>query len=407
MGLTDKEIFGKDDDARIVLKGRSRINEDLVKRLLQEGRYTYVQIAKHPQVNCTPRHVRRIRDRLIENGELKEKESEKGPGIMAADFDDECFRAKGMSFLAYMKNKRKQWAYPFNFARRTWEKVWDKPNLVIVTDDKDPLGDVICQKFLTVMCADNTKSRDRKKLIRPLFTFLGREDLNNRHLTMTKGRDKISVKRIPHLDTLEFPILLDKALSAFRDRYGVVKYNKLRFKLCAGPRTGDLKEGRGWSGIRKLKKDETYNSYMLFTGPDEFQIHILEKMNEEWDINWLPKDVRHGVYEIYKDMEPGAAFITENYSPDTIRKEWYEVSEPILGFRLEFHDFRKVFATWLIICKVPMDSFGDFNVGWLDMNTLKDHYKHGRGKTKTWRKQYRENIPDWFKEGLEEWTEEM
>jgi len=54
-----------------------------------------------------------------------------------------------------------------------------------------------------------------------------------------------------------------------------------------------------------------------------------------------------------------------------------------------------------------MESFSDFNVGWLNMNTLKEHYNHARGKTKTWRKQYRENIPDWFKEGLDEWTEEI
>ncbi len=63
MGLTDSQIFGKDDDARIVERGRSRINENLVKRLLQEKRYTYVQIARHPQVNCTSRHVKRARRR--------------------------------------------------------------------------------------------------------------------------------------------------------------------------------------------------------------------------------------------------------------------------------------------------------------------------------------------------------
>jgi len=405
MGLTDKEIFGQDED-KIFEKASSR-RESLIKRLLQEGRYTYVQIAKHPQVKCTPRHVRRIRDKLIADGELQENEAEKGPGIVSAEFDDECIRAKGMSYRQYLKNKRKEWAYPFNFARKTWVKIWDKPNLVLVADGDNQLGDQICQQFLTVMCADTTKSRDRKKLIRPLFKFLGRSDLNDIHLTMRKGRDKISIKRIPQLDTLEFPKLFDKALSAFRDKYGVVKYNKLRFKLCAGTRTGDLKEGRGWAGIRKLKQGEKYNSYMYFTGPDEFQIHVLEKMNEEWDINWLPKEVRHGVYDIYKDMEPGQAFVSNSIKPDQIRKEWYEVSEPILGFRLEFHDFRKIYATWLIICKVQMESFDDFNVGWLDMNTLKVHYKHGRGKPKKWRKQYRDNIPDWFKEGLEEWTEEM
>lgn len=405
MGLTDKEIFGKDDD-RIFEKQSSR-RESLIKRLLQEGRYTYVQIAKHPQVNCTPRHVRRIRDKLIESGELQENEAEKGPGIVSAEFDDECIRATGMSYRAYLQNKRKEWAYPFNFARKTWVKIWDKPNLVLVADRKNQLGDVLCQKFLTVMCADRDKSRDRKKLIRPLLAFLGRSDLNDRHLTMTKSRDRRSIKRVPQIETLEFPMLFDKALSAFRDKYGIKEYNKLRFKLCTGARTGDLKDERGWSGLRKITQETKHKSYMFFSGPDEFQIHFLEKMNEEWDINWLPKKVRYEVYEIYKDMEPGEPFVTKTYKPDAIRKKWYEVSEPILGFRCELHDFRKIFATWVIICKVPMESFSDFNVGWVDMNALKDHYNHARGKKKTWRAQYRKNIPDWFKEGLEEWTEEI
>ncbi|MCK4830323.1 hypothetical protein KA005_82155, partial [bacterium] len=109
-GLTDKEIFGKDTDTRIILKGKGRINEDLVKRLLQEKRYTYVQIGNH--VKCTPRHVRRIRDRLIESGELKEDEADKGPGIIAAEFDDECMRVTGMSYMQWLKNKRKKWKYP-------------------------------------------------------------------------------------------------------------------------------------------------------------------------------------------------------------------------------------------------------------------------------------------------------
>ena len=407
MSATDSEIFGKDDEARIVLKGRSRINEDLVKRLLQEKRYTYEQIAKHPQVNCTSRHLRRIRDKLIENGKLKEDEAEKGPGIIAADFDNECLRTTGMNYMQWLKNKRKKWKYPFNFARRTWEKIWGKPSLMMVADRKNKIGDILCQELLTVMCSDLDKSRDRKKLIRPLFTFLGRSDLNDRHLTMRNGRDKIRVKRVPQIETLEFPILFDKALDAFCEKFGVVKYDKLRFKLCSGARTGNLKDERGWCGIRKMQKDTSFKSYMLFTGPDEFQIHVLEKMNEEWGIKWLPKEVRHGVYEIYQDMDPGKPFVTDTSRPDGFREEWYEVSDPILGFRCEFHDFRKIFATWVIICKVPMESFSDFNVGWLDMNTLKEHYNHARGKTKTWRKQYRENIPEWFKEGLEEWTEEI
>ena len=58
------------------------------------------------------------------------------------------------------------------------------------------------------------------------------------------------------------------------------------------------------------------------------------------------------------------------HANDEMRKRWYAIADPILGFRLELHDFRKVFATWLIILGVQFNDVAKLNCGWADLDTL-------------------------------------
>ena len=71
------------------------------------------------------------------------------------------------------------------------------------------------------------------------------------------------------------------------------------------------------------------------------------------------------------------------------------------------HDLRKISITWLFVMGVPLELAVMINVGWKDLNTPKDHYLHMRGLLKkSERKAYRDNIPEWYKDGLEEYTED-
>ena len=209
---TDSELFGKDEKIRTATKGRPKVNEDLARRLFQANKYTTGQIAT--QLQCHPETVRRLRRRLEKEGVLEVVTDIRTKNFVEADFDQECINAKGTSFLEWLSTKRKHPRKVFNFCRRVWVKTWDKPSLVRVRDTDDRLGDELCLKFLAdwTDAVNNERNRDRKKNIRPLFAFLGRGDLNDDYMTMRQSRDPRPVRKIPEINSPEFPLLFVKCL---------------------------------------------------------------------------------------------------------------------------------------------------------------------------------------------------
>jgi integrase len=395
--------FPKDPKVKTLVRERKGINRALVKRLLASKKFSYEQIADY--VGCSTRHLRRIRDELIEANELTNDEAKKGMGIVAAEFDEECIRATGESFKTFIQNKRKRWKTPFNFCKRTWKHVWGEPSIFLMMDRQDPTGAEMCQLFLKAFGNNKKRIRDYKKYIRPFFVFINRDDLKEKYMSMSATQDPEGVREVPQLEFIDFPLKLDKAISAFEKIYGVCDAALIKWKITSGLRTGDKNEERGWVGIRKKAGDENYKSYIFFDGdPDKMVCSVFEKMSEQWRINWIPSSIRKELYKIYQRTAEGDSIVS--YSADQIRQRWYEVSEPILGFRLEFHDFRKVFATWLIIMGVQFNEVAKLNVGWADLDTLDKNYNQVKS---AWKKSdmalYRENIPDWFKEDLEEYVD--
>ena len=84
-----------------------------------------------------------------------------------------------------------------------------------------------------------------------------------------------------------------------------------------------------------------------------------------------------------------------------------EQSQHFIGVRMVPHDMRKISITWLFVMGVPLELAVMINVGWKDLNTAKDHYLHMRGLLKkSEQKAYRDNIPEWYREGLDEYIED-
>jgi len=278
--------------------------------------------------------------------------------------------------------------------------MWGRPSLVLTKDSDNKLGDQLCMKFLDAFGEDIKRIRNRKKLIRNLFRFLGRHDLCDRYLTMTQSRDPRMIKRIPAIEMKDFPIKLEKtfeALNKVDDEVGLAA----EFKLISQMRTGVRSDGRGLMGIRVGTE---YPSYIFMNGPDDFRIHVLEKMREEYDITWIPRRVRERLWELYQQRKKGDYLFS--FKVDKLRKLISELSEIYTDVRLVPHDLRKVSITWLFVMGVPLELAVMINVGWKDLNTPKDHYLHMRGLLKkSDRKAYRENIPAWYKDGLDEYTE--
>lgn len=398
----DSEIFDKHESTRIQTGsktgGRPSINRDLARRLFQAGELSTKQIAGH--LKCHVNTARTIRRELEESGELERADRAPGLSIVQSDFDDECRMAIGTSFAGWLKTRTKTHVRIFNFCQRTWEQIWDRPSLILTKDRDHRLGDQLCMKFLEVFGEDVKRMRDRKKLIRNLFRFLGRRDLCDRYLTMTQSRDPRAIKRIPQIEMREFPTQIEEMFKEMRVTHPQVSLGA-EFKLVGQLRTGVRKDNRGLMGI---KVGAGTPSYIIMNGPDDIRIHVLEKMREEWDISWCPQTIRERLWELYQTRKNGEYLFSFNVNE--LRKVVGDLSEKHTGVRLTPHDLRKVSITWLFVMGVPLELAVMINVGWKDLNTPKDHYLHMRALLKkSDRLAYREKIPAWYKDGLDEYTE--
>lgn len=396
---TDSEIFGEDQPLRITNGpegGRPRINRDLARRLFQAG-FTPSQVAK--KLNCHVVTARNIRRELEEAGELKTELREEGLNLIQADFDEECKMAIGISFADWLKTKTVAHRRIFNFCQRCWTNIWKKPSLVLTKDTDNKLGDQLCMAWLDAFGEDLKRIRGRKKLIRYLFRFLGRHDLCDRYLTMTQSRDPRPIRRIPQIEMIDFPETIEAFLDGLEEIDPEMKVATM-LKLTTQMRTGNKNKQRALMGITVGKG----KSYLIMNSPDEFRFRVLEKMREEWDITWLPRELREDLWELYQRRDPGEHLFS--FTVRRYRRAMKKMSKEHLGLKMTPHDMRKISITWLYVMGVPLELAVMINVGWKDLNTPKDHYLHMRNLLKkSDRKAYRENIPEWFKEGLDEYIE--
>ena len=399
---TDKEIFGDDDQTRVQRNGskggRPEINRDLARRLFQAG-FSPKQVAK--RLTCHINTARTIRRELEADGLLDSGDRDEGLSVVQADFDAECETAVGITFSGWLKARTKAHKRIFAFCQRTWV-MWGRPSLVYAKNEENKLGDQLCMKFLDKFAEDDKRIRNRKKMIRNLFRFLGRRDLCDRYLSMTQSRDPRNVKRIPQIGLLDFPQrfqgMLDE-LNILNPQVGLAA----EFKLCSMMRTGVRADERGLMGIRVGSGSQ---SYILMNGPDDVRIHVLEKMREEWDITWLPRRVRERLWALYQQREIGEPLFL--FDVRVLRTMVKELALKHMGI-VDFipHDIRKVSITWLFVMGVPLELAIMINVGWKDMSTVQRHYIHMRNiLKKSDRLAYREQIGEWFKDGLTEYTEE-
>ena len=396
---TDREMFGYDEPDRIQVNGsaggRPQINRNLARRLFEAG-FKPSQVSK--SLKCHVVTARKIRRELEESGELTSELREEGLNIVQADFDEECQMSIGISFDEWLKTKTAQHRRVFNFCQRVWEKIWDKPSLVLTKDPNNKIGDQLCMKFLNAFGEDIKRIRNRKKLIRNLFRFLGRHELNDRYLTMTQSRDPRPIKRLPVIEMTDFPIRVQNMLEGLEARNPDYR-TASELKMTSQMRTGLRSEQRGMMGIRVGSGG---SSYIVMDGPDEIRFRVLEKMREEWQITWIPRSLRLRLWELYQKRSHGDPLF--DFDIDEYRRAVKEESFKHIGTEFVPHDLRKISITWLFVMGVPLELAVMINVGWKDLNTPKDHYLHMRGLLKkSERKAYRDNIPEWYKEGLDEY----
>lgn len=403
-GKTDIDLFGGDEQDRLPpgsKGGRPAINREKVKRLINSGKFTTSVIAR--AVNAHPDSIRRIRRELEEAGELIDpKKNIRSGTTVSEDFDEECILATGMSFKTWTINQRgrSHGMRIFNLCKRVWANVWKKPSLIVAKDRDNPLGDNMAMKYVELISDDPARMRDRKKQIRYIFRFLGRQDVCDKHLRMTVSRDPRAVRTIPEITLPEFPTLIKECVDEITEKdplYGTI----VKTKLVLQARTGTTKKERGFFGIRKIDGD----SYIIMSDPDTLQGEIIDKGNAKWPINYTTPQIRAELWPLYEKAQTG-----ENIFPrkliEPVLDTWKKITFENIGREFRLHDLRKISSTWYFSLNVPLEILAMINVGWRDLNTVKRHYLHLRDiLQKTPRRKYAALIPDWFKTGIEEYTD--
>lgn len=395
MNGTDREIFGAKSLRRPRRAGRPRVNRELGYQLLKAG-YSTQRIRRI--LKCSTRTVRLMRQEMKEQGLTDvEVDEERLEGI-ELKFDEECERAMGFSFYQWLKSKAVNYKPIFSFNRRVWTEIWKKPSLVLAKDRSHPLSDDLAISFSEVFGEDRKRIRRRKKLIRYIFRFLGREDICNRHLTMTRARDPVEVRELPEISFPDFPTKLERAISEIGARLGLEIATAIRLKIVTQMRTGS-----GEKELMGLRVGGNGGSYLIMNDPDNWRMKILGKANEEWTITWIPSTVRRDLYELCTERGDGEHLF--NFDLTKVRRTWRKVTRKIVGKALSLHDMRKVSLTWLWAMGVPLEIATTMNVGWRDLNTARDFYlQYRRLLRREDRERYCQAIPDWFKEGLEEYA---
>lgn len=395
---TDKQIFKSQEslEVRSSNGGRPKINRDLVLTLIKQG-YSTQYITKTLKVSS--RSVRRIEKEAIDRKEIDvsieqlEKEN--------LDFDEELTKAKGISFYSWLKSRALDYKPIFDFCRKNWE-LWDKPSPILLKDMNSPLGAQVCMKFLDNFGEDKKRLRGRKKRIRYLFRFLNRTDLCDDFLSMTEVREPSEVRIVPEITLNDFPNKLMKVISLIEEQLGFEASLAIKFKIITQMRTGNKNDEKELRGIKFDSNSESY----LIVNDNEIKGRVKAKRNEVWELYWFG-GIQDDLKKLYDSKLHYNEYLFDNKAIDNLSKVFGDLTSKIIGRRLKLHDLRKVSFTWFYIMGIPLEVATDLNVGWRDLNTPKKYYLQFRKQLKKSEKEaYRQNIPDWFKKGLEEYKEE-
>ena len=415
-------------------RGRPRINREVAYKIIQQiysmdkdergrpltdRRRTYLIM---DLLGVSARTVRQLKKEMKEKGiSLKKeeipkltKEEEEILRESKKTFKEEVlnFEVRGENFIDWLKRKApKSWKRIFNWTRRMWLYVYGKPPLMLLANKELKIADEVAQKWLKTFDptyeTDPVKKKEklkrirgRLKLVRYLWRYLDRGDINDRYFTIQKEKHPEAIREIPEITFPDFPVKLQKAIDYVELKMGGEAALALKFKIVTGLRTGKRGEERELMG---LIVGEPNGSYIIIRD-GEVRSRISAKMRETWTLNRIPPSLLKELKVLYSMREPGEPLF--QFSIDKLRKVFKEGCVKAGLPPLTLHDLRKVGLTWLWVLGVDLVIAININVGWKDLNTAYKHYLMlYRLIRRDVRREYAKNIPLWFKEGIEEYIQ--
>jgi integrase len=418
MGMgTDKVLLEVEQPKKV---GRPKFDRDLIARYIAQNKTTF-WIRK--ATGASARTIRMIKqelknkeiaqtDAIIHDTDLAIAKVEKQMEMRqmpkeSLEFNEACKVASGTNrgFYEWLTENTKAAKRIFSNTKDVWIKL-GSPSILALKDKTMPDGDNFGHAFLDLFLnfSDPEKMRRlrrRKKNIRYLMRYLGRQDINENYFRMKQEREPIEVRRVPCIEMLDFPLQLERVINRIAAQFGIEGELILKLKLASMMRTGKGSEDREMWGIKRGANGETF---LLMNGENDYVFEVKSKGEQHRKIQWLPTTVRALLWQIYQKRKDGEQLI--QIEVGEFRKAFKEACILEGLPPLHLHDLRKVSITWLWALGVGLDVAIEMNVGWTSMETMHTHYLHlrsGELLKKDKRAIYKANIPEWFKEGLDQY----
>lgn len=416
---TDKVLLEMRKPKRVGRKGFDHANIAAKIRAIDEKTGKPLTTRRVRQlIGCSARLIRQVHDEMkkgmwggLDGSGLVVIEPTTGQDVVKTleakelDFNEACKKAMGYNFgfLEWLLNNNNpnsaKWI--FGFCKDAWELV-GSPSIVAIADRSLPDGQNFANAFLQQYRSDTKRLRRRKKHIRRLMAFLNRHDINENFFKMREEREPIEVRHVPQIGLEDFPAKLEAVIMEMREKFGIEGELLAKLKLTTMLRTGSGSEDRELWGIKRGANGATY---LVMNGPDDYVFEARAKGGQRKPITWIPKTVRELLWEIFKQRKDGEPLF--KIDVNDYRKAFKEACVKHDLPPLNLHDLRKVSITWLYAIGIPLEIAIEINKAWKSIEVMRQHYLTNRDILKKDKRiAYRDNIPEWFKEGLDQYVDD-
>lgn len=190
---------------------------------------------------------------------------------------------------------------------------------------------------------------------------------------LTQGL-KGEARQIPMLLLKDFPDLFRNIIAEARkisenereaDEIDLI----LIIKSQTGIRTGNRRFEQGLWGTKiaeGLSKLEVYGN--------DFTWVVSEKKEEVWQIGFKTKKLVEKITNFINKYRLQKGDYLISISEDRANKLLHKACDNLNLSRLNLHDCRKIYVSFLVRSKIHLESAIRLNVGWKDLNTANKHY---------------------------------
>jgi len=107
---------------------------------------------------------------------------------------------------------------------------------------------------------------------------------------------------------------------------------------------------------------------------DDFAWQVYEKKEEIWNISWKTRKLTETVVDFVRKYQLKKGDWLVSMHEDRANDILHEACDQLNVSRLNLHDCRKIYVSFLVRSGIPLEKAIRLNVGWKDIGTANKHY---------------------------------